>query len=233
MIKDVTRTIGAARSALLGLAVLALAGCARGTIQDALGMGKRAPDEFAVVQRAPLVIPPDFELRPPNPGEPRPQTGTTSDQARAALVGQAPTPGTPAVNGLATDGLATNGLARDGQPGFSSLSPGQPIPAVAASGATPGQQALLAEAGAGAVDPDIRRRIAEENQSLAQVEQALFTRVMNWQQPNTLSATVDAPAEAERLRANRAKGEPPTAGDTPTIVERRQSPLGALVSKVF
>ena len=33
--------------------------------------------------------------------------------------------------------------------------------------------------------------------------------------------------------ADRTKGEPPTTGDTPTIVERRQSPLGALVSKVF
>ena len=52
-------------------------------------------------------------------------------------------------------------------------------------------------------------------------------------QPSTLGATVDAPAEAQRLQANRAKGEPPTAGDTPAVVERRESPLGALVSKVF
>ena len=56
---------------------------------------------------------------------------------------------------------------------------------------------------------------------------------MKWREPSTLGATVDAPAEAERLRADRAKGEPPTAGDTPTVVERRQSPLGALVDKVF
>jgi hypothetical protein len=183
-------------------------------------MGKRAPDEFAVVQRAPLVIPPDFELRPPRPGEPRPQTGTTSDQARAALVGQ---PATAAVNGVAVDG----------QPLQSGLSAGPSAAGAVATASSAGQQALLAEAGGNDSEPDIRRRIAEENQSLAQVEQALFTRVMKWREPNTLGATVDAPAEAERLRTNRAKGEPPTAGDTPTIVERRQSPLGALVQKVF
>ncbi len=201
-------TIGAARPAilLLGVGLLALAGCARGSVQDALGMGKRAPDEFAVVARAPLIIPPDFDLRPPRPGEGRPAAGTTSDQARATLLGQTSVP-------------AASGLAGDGQS--------------IGSGASPGQQALVVEAGGSTANPQIRRQIAEENQSLAQVEQALFTRVMEWRQPSTLGATVDAPAEAERLRANRTKGVPATAGDTPSVVERRQSPLGALVSKVF
>ena len=167
-------------------------------------MGKQAPDEFSVAARAPLIIPPDFDLRPPTPGEVPPAAGTAGDQARATLLGQ-------------------------------SAAPAAIRPAVAAPGAaeSPGQQALLTEAGAGKSDPNVRRQIAEENQSLAQIEDALFTRVMKWREPSTLGATVDAPAETERLRANRAKGEPPTAGDTPTIVERRQSPLGALVSKVF
>jgi DUF3035 family protein len=229
MSESVTRTSGAARPmiALLAAGLLALAGCARGTVQEALGIGKRVPDEFAVVQRAPLVVPPDFELRPPRPGEPRPQIGTPSDQARAALVGQPPA---PAVNGLALD-------AQPGQPALSAgqpaLSAAQPVPAAAVPMPSAGQQALLTQAERSGVDPQIRTRIAEENQSLAQVEQALFTRVMNWRQPSTLGATVDAPAEAERLRTARAQGEPPTAGDTPTVVERRQSPLGALVQKIF
>jgi Protein of unknown function (DUF3035) len=206
VIGSVTTTIGAARRAIALLGMLALAGCAGGSVQKALGMGKRAPDEFSVVARAPLVVPPDFELRPPRPGEVRPQTGGPADQARAALVGQTPLP-------------AANGLAAAGQP--------------AAPATSAGQQALVAEAGGGTADPQIRRQIAEENQSLVQVEQSLFTWAMEWRQPSTLGAAVDAPAEAERLRANRAKGEPPTAGDTPTVVERRQSPLGALVQKVF
>jgi hypothetical protein len=30
------------------------------------------PDEFAVQRQAPLVVPPDFALEPPQPGAPRP-----------------------------------------------------------------------------------------------------------------------------------------------------------------
>ena len=50
---------------LLGIAS-ALAGCQ--SLKDAAGGGKDSPDEFAVVTKAPLVIPPDFNLKPPAPG---------------------------------------------------------------------------------------------------------------------------------------------------------------------
>ena len=33
----------------------------------------KGPNEFEVVGRAPLIIPPEADLRPPRPGEPRPQ----------------------------------------------------------------------------------------------------------------------------------------------------------------
>ena len=192
---------------LLLVAQMLLAACAGGSVQRALGLSKRSPDEFAVVSRAPLIVPPDFELRPPRPGETRPQVGTTADQARATLLGEVPAQTAPPVAGEA-----------------------RPDPGPVASG---GQQALLQEAGGGAVDPGIRQRIAAENQSLATVEGELFTRLLQWREPVTLGATVDAPAEARRLLANRADGQPATAGDTPTVVERRQSPLGALVERVF
>jgi len=51
------------------------------------GLSSNLPDEFRVVARAPLVIPPDFGLRPPMPGEPRPQELQPERTARAALVG--------------------------------------------------------------------------------------------------------------------------------------------------
>ncbi len=35
--------------------------------------GKYAPDEFEVVDRAPLVVPPEANLTPPRPGEPKAQ----------------------------------------------------------------------------------------------------------------------------------------------------------------
>ena len=51
------------------------------------GGGTRAPDEFRVVRKAPLTVPPDYNLRPPAPGAARPQELQPSDQARAALFG--------------------------------------------------------------------------------------------------------------------------------------------------
>jgi len=70
----------------LGLAVLGASGCA--SASRALGVSKTTPDEFRVVTKAPLVLPPDYALRPPSPGEPRPQELRPESQARAALMGQ-------------------------------------------------------------------------------------------------------------------------------------------------
>lgn len=70
------------------LAAAAMAGCGS-DVQQTLGLGKRAPDEFRVVRRAPLVVPPDFTLRPPEPGA----VGRQQDpsvQAREILTGEAP-----------------------------------------------------------------------------------------------------------------------------------------------
>ncbi len=75
------------KSAALGLcALISLSGC--DDTKRALGIDKSIPDEFAVVRRAPLVMPPDYNLRPPSPGAERPQEGTTAEQARNALIGR-------------------------------------------------------------------------------------------------------------------------------------------------
>jgi len=65
---------------------LGLTACA-GTKQ-ALGLTKVTPDEFRVVTIAPLVVPPEYDLRPPSPGQPRPQELEPESQARDALIGQ-------------------------------------------------------------------------------------------------------------------------------------------------
>ena len=50
-------------------------------------LNRQRPDEFAVSRQAPLVVPPDFSLTPPNPGAPRPQDNDASSQALDALFG--------------------------------------------------------------------------------------------------------------------------------------------------
>lgn len=63
---------------------LSVAGC--GTMR-ALAGAKTTPDEFRVVTKAPLVVPPEYALRPPAPGEPRPQELAPESAARNALLG--------------------------------------------------------------------------------------------------------------------------------------------------
>ena len=50
-------------------------------------LGRDRPDEFAVQRQAPLVVPPDFSLAPPEPGAPRPSEGTAAEQELDALFG--------------------------------------------------------------------------------------------------------------------------------------------------
>lgn len=55
--------------------------------KEQFDFSKKPPDEFAVMKREPLEMPPNFNLRPPTPGAPRPQEQATEAQARAAVLG--------------------------------------------------------------------------------------------------------------------------------------------------
>ncbi len=59
-------------------------------VRDQLGLNKNSPDEFSVLTQAPLSLPPDFRLRPPEPGAGRPQTASVQDQVKAALYNASP-----------------------------------------------------------------------------------------------------------------------------------------------
>lgn len=64
-------------------AALGLAACGKGGLA-----ARKGPDEFAISKNAPLVVPPDYALAPPRPGEPRPLADTnTQSQAVEALFG--------------------------------------------------------------------------------------------------------------------------------------------------
>ncbi|MQX36487.1 DUF3035 domain-containing protein [Roseospira navarrensis] len=162
----------------------------------ALGLEKQAPDEFAVVTRAPLSLPPDFNLRPPRPGAARPQEGTPRDQARRVITG------TPLQGGV--------------QP--------QALP----QGASPGEQALLGRAGTDRAIPDIRQVVDEETSVLAEESRSFTDVLLFWREPQTFGTELDASAESRRLRENRALGQPPTTGASPSIQRREQGILEGL-----
>ena len=110
------------RHALVVVPVLCFAGAlftsGCSDLKKAMGLEKSAPDEFAVESRAPLTMPPDFNLRPPQPGAARPQEKSPGQQARQTIEQAGPgEPGKQAPDfrlRRAEDGLPDIG-ARSGQ----------------------------------------------------------------------------------------------------------------------
>ena len=157
---------------------LALAGC--GSISNSLGLDPQAPDEFTVVSKAPLILPPNFTLRPPTPGAPRPQEILAQQQALAALL---PPP-------------ADGGNGAGAGPALLGAGPGAPGADVVPR--TAGEIALLSNAGAVDANPGIRALVDIENAQLLRQSQGVLEQILFWQQlpPDV----IDPVAEAERLR---------------------------------
>jgi hypothetical protein len=86
---------GSLRVAVLLLGVAALAACGSDTART-FGFQRDPPDEFVSTRRAPLSLPPDYALRPPIPGAPRPQELSARDGGEAALLGVSAVASAPA-----------------------------------------------------------------------------------------------------------------------------------------
>lgn len=73
-------------SFVLVTAALTISACQK--TKEQFDFSKKAPDEFAVVKRAPLEMPPSFEVVPPRPGAQRPQEQSMDQVARDAILGE-------------------------------------------------------------------------------------------------------------------------------------------------
>jgi hypothetical protein len=69
----------------LAATALILTGCA--SASRTLGLTKEAPNEFNILTNAPLVVPPEYNLRPPRPGESSLDNNYSERAAREALLG--------------------------------------------------------------------------------------------------------------------------------------------------
>lgn len=187
---------------LLMVAAMTLAACGDST-KRVLGLQRTAPDEFAVVPRAPLSQPPDFKLRPPRPGAEDLTTLSTREQARQAVFrGDDDTRNTRGNAGPATRSAPRAGVAQT----------------------TPGESAFLSRAGALETDPLIRTQIDRET-SVLKDENQNFIRALLGLEQDSVDDVVDAAQESRRLRENQALGVPPAEGEVPTISRTRNSLL--------
>jgi len=126
---------------LAAVAAATLAGCAGG------GPFNRArPDEFAVARNAPLVVPPEFALTPPRPGEA--DAGATDPRAQAlqALFG-GPQPRSAVENNLLqvahADRAALGARSVVGDPNTTVVSRGTLVQTVLALPQGDGQEAAV------------------------------------------------------------------------------------------
>ena len=114
-----------------------LASCASGGV-----MGRDRPDEFAVQRQAPLVIPPDYALTPPQPGAPRPAEGTAAQQALDALFGGPAPRSAVETSALERAGHADQGIRTAvGDPGTFTVDKGSTTRAIIAAPEGDGQDA--------------------------------------------------------------------------------------------
>ncbi len=182
------------RLAQAGALALAVGAC--DSFREELGLTKQQPDEFSVVTKPPLILPPDYTLRPPRPGAPRPQELAPQQQARAALAraGQ-------------TDGDRSR----------------RPTTAGPAGPASIGELALLEQAGATGADPAIRQIVNQETSLLVEKDKNFTDRLIFWQTQPPFGTVVDAEQEAKRLRENAAIGKSVSDGATPTIERRKRA----------
>ncbi len=94
-----------------------------------------------------------------------------------------------------------------------------------AAGESPGQAALLQQAGPPA-PADIRREV-DQSQQKQEADQGFVDRLLFWRN-GPQPVVVDPKREAQRLRENAALGQSPEAGDTPIIQPRRKGWLEGL-----
>jgi hypothetical protein len=94
------------------------------------------------------------------------------------------------------------------------------------AGTSPGQQALVAQAG-----PAAPRNIRNEVDSEAALDrpgQSFTDRLMFWKPAPPPGTAVDPRREAQRLRQNAALGQAVDTGDTPIIQQKRQGWLDSI-----
>lgn len=74
------------RIAVVLAAVLTLAACGSDSLSDAMGVQRSGPDATRVAKRPPLIVPPDYTLRPPGGGAAAASRGSALQRAQAALA---------------------------------------------------------------------------------------------------------------------------------------------------
>ncbi|MEC9078130.1 MAG: DUF3035 domain-containing protein [Pseudomonadota bacterium] len=157
--------------------MILLTGCS--SARDIVGLSKQSPNEFEVVTRAPLSLPPDYGLRVPVPKFSRTQEKSLRESADKLI------------------------------PARGSQSTGQNFSRADRSGAiSPAEEAILGRAQAKISDQSIRAEINSDNKTISGTDKKLIEKIMFWQGTNKSGAVLDPEKESERIKGLKSDGKP-------------------------
>ncbi len=197
----------------MAASAVALGGCTSSTVKDTLGLTRAAPDEYRVVSRPPLSVPPQFSLRPPSATDMPPGQIAASSQAESLMTGSN-------ANGSLNANTAVTPVST-GKVG--KIAKGKNDTGVNAA-----DSQFLQNAGAGSANPHVRDELVEERYVKAdEKDNAPWWDVFDWT-ADKKDPTVDAKKEATRIQQNEDEGKPVTDGKTPDVKARDTGLLGKI-----
>jgi len=193
---------------IIAFGAVFLSGCSSDTVKSTLGLDRSAPDEFRVVSRPPLSVPPEFTLRPPANSDASPNQSSASSQAQSVILG-----GTGTADNAPAPAKVTKTTSRK---------------TTASSGTSGADAAFLKDAGADQADPKIRDTLTEER--YAKQEQKEETPWWDFwsSSDDKKESLVDPKKESDRIKKDADAGQPVTNGDTPEIKDRDTGLIGRI-----
>ena len=185
------------------LICLTLAACGGGDLKDKLGISHKGPDEFRVVSRPPLSVPPEFNLRPPR---------SSTNERIASDVGATEQARNQVIN--ANNPFASQALS------YTAVSP-------VSSGSLPSRSDshFLSNAGADKSSSTIRETLRDESENGVEAKDSTYLIPLGKRE----DPLVDAKKEAERLKKAKDEHTSPSEGTTPVIEQKG----GGLLGNIF
>ena len=163
-----------------------LIGCS--SARDIVGLSKQSPDEFEVVTRPPLSLPPDYGLRIPIPNISKTQDKSVRGRADELIIARGSF--SPRQKLLGRDGLGT---------------------------ISPAEDAILGRAQARSSDDSIRAKLSSDNKTISGTDKKLIDKIIFWQGAEKPGAILDPEKESKRINDLKSDGKTIANGDVPVI----------------
>lgn len=213
------------------LALSSLTACGGSSVKETLGIGYKAPDEFRVVSRPPLSVPPQFNLRPPATGAYSPTVASADKQARSIVTGKdyADDNNFELSDSTNVDTAVTPVELEDLPSPTGEKKGKKEIAKNTKISSDDSKSGFFQNIGVNKADPKVReelvqQKIAAEEKKEEESWWGIFSSPT--EKKETL---VDAKKEAERIKDNKAAGKSITEGETPEVKDKDRG----LIGKIF